>query len=760
MVLSLFLQLSFTILLFLSASATPVDFSGAKPACETKCGNITVPYPFGIGVECARSKGHSIICNSTYNPPKPFIQDGNNDEIVGISPTEVRITNTVAFRCYNQSGGSSNWSENWTHLAQTPYTFSEKSNRFISVGCNIIAFMQDYETGHSTSGCLSLCTTIESLVSGSCLGNGCCQTPIPKGLKHFGPHITRPYPDWHNETFSYSPCSYAFLADHQKFSFQPSDIYALSFFNTTREVPVVLDWVIDNITCKDAKRNSSSYACMKNTDCVDSDNGPGYRCSCRDGYEGNPYLTPGCHDIDECEDPNKNMCLSPSNCVNLPGTYNCTCPLGTYGDGRNNGRGCIPESKEVPYIAVTLGVGLGLLFVLVATYWLYYALNKRRAAKLRAKFFEQNGGLLLQQHLLSSQDEGGAVKLTRLYTAAELKEATNNYDESRILGRGGNGVVYKGIFPRHKTIVAIKKSQIVDKSQIEQFINEVVILTQINHRNVVKLLGCCLETEIPLLVYEYICNGTLYDHIHKRGLWSKLSWQNRLRIATETAGALGYLHSAASIPIIHRDVKSANILLDDNYNAKVADFGASRLIPLDQTQISTLVQGTLGYLDPEYFRTSKLTEKSDVYSFGVLLVELLTGEKPLSFERSEERRNLTAYFLVSMQENTLLNITEEHLIDEVDNEQVVSVAKLAMRCLNLRGEERPTMKQVLRELESVMKISEQYPWVKRSKQVTRRIFLDEPSQLEPVKTLDHCSNDSVGPYSLEDSMMLSMNLPR
>ncbi|XXG54248.1 hypothetical protein AAC387_Pa03g2183 [Persea americana] len=336
--------------------------------------------------------------------------------------------------------------------------------------------------------------------------------------------------------------------------------------------------------------------------------------------------------------------------------------------------------------------------------WAYWTFITGERIKRKEKFFIQNGGFLLQQKISSCR-----TRSFKIFTAKELERATENYSASRILGQGGLSVVYKGTLPDNRT-VAIKKSKIVDACQIEQFINEIDILSQINHRNVVKLLGCCLEYQVPLLVYEFISNGTLYTHIHGTGRIQSISLQNRLRIATETAEALAYLHSAASIPIVHRDVKSTNILLDDNLIAKVSDFGALRLVPIDQTQITTLVQGTSGYLDPEYFQTGQLTAKSDVYSFGVVLVELLTAKKPICLSRSQEDRNLAMYFISAMKENRLLQVLEDQVRNEGHETPLIAIAQLAKRCLKVRGEERPTMKEVVVELQGLRGF-QYHPWV-------------------------------------------------
>ncbi|KAJ6391740.1 hypothetical protein OIU77_025663 [Salix suchowensis] len=418
---------------------------------------------------------------------------------------------------------------------------------------------------------------------------------------------------------------------------------------------------------------------------------------------------------------------------------------GYHGDGRKDGEGC--SADQLLAVKILVGVGASVIVLVAVSGLLYFGHQKRKLIKLKEKYFQQNGGLMLQQRLAGREEPTSAAKI---YTAEELEKATDNFDESNIIGRGGYGIVYKGIFADN-TVVAIKKSRTVDNSQIEQFINEVVVLSQINHRNVVKLLGCCLETEVPLLVYECVSNGTLSSYIHDRNKAATFTWETRLRIAAETAGVLSYLHSAASMPIIHRDVKSNNILLDENHTAKVSDFGSSRLVPLDQAQISTMVQGTLGYLDPEYMLTSQLTEKSDVYSFGVVLVELLTGKKPLSFERPEEERSLAMLFLSALKEDRLFQILEDCIAKEGNVEQVDKVARLGKTCLRVKGEERPTMKEVAMELERLRMVGK-HPWTNVESNYEQTEYL-------LGKQIDACGHGKSGESSAGYQVIGSVLLP-
>ncbi|KAF6139794.1 hypothetical protein GIB67_022876 [Kingdonia uniflora] len=363
-------------------------------------------------------------------------------------------------------------------------------------------------------------------------------------------------------------------------------------------------------------------------------------------------------------------------------------------DTQNRMSGCVSLCQE----GVVGGVDVFLVLALV--FQIHRKLKKRKKLMLKKKFFKRNGGLLLEQQISSG---GRNAEKSRIFVTQELEKATDNFNESRVLGKGGHGTVYKGMLSNGR-IVAIKKSKIVDESQIGQFINELVILSQINHRHVVRLLGYCLETEVPLLVYEFVSNGTLSKHLHVKDHISSISWRDRLRIMKEVAGALSYLHSSASTPIFHRDIKSSNILLDENYRAKVSDFGISRSVFYEQTHLTTLAQGTFGYLDPGYFHSGQFTEKSDVYSFGIVVVELLTGQKPVSVTRSEEEANLAMHFISSVKEERVFEVLETRVANEARKEEIQVVARLTKKCLKLVGKKRPTIKEVVTQLENLREL--------------------------------------------------------
>ncbi|XP_057435731.1 wall-associated receptor kinase-like 2 [Lotus japonicus] len=396
--------------------------------------------------------------------------------------------------------------------------------------------------------------------------------------------------------------------------------------------------------------------------------------------------------------------LRGQSCKENPDKFYCKCSQALH-DGSSKGLFCnesdgqkFPAKLVVP---LGVGIGAGFLCLFVSGYKLYQYIQKKRKRIHTEKLFRQNGGYLLQEKF-SLYGNGEKAKL---FTAEELQRATDNYNRSRFLGQGGYGMVYKGMLP-DGTIVAVKRSKEIERSQIDTFVNEVVILSQINHRNIVKLLGCCLETETPLLVYEFIPNGTLSQHIHMKNYESSssLPWESRLRIACEVAGALAYMHFSASIPIFHRDIKPTNILLDSNFCAKVSDFGTSKSVPQDKTHLTTNVKGTFGYIDPEYFQSCQFTDKSDVYSFGVVLVELITGKRPISFFYEDEGQNLVGEFISLMKEDQLSQILDPVVVKEARIDDILSIASLARRCLRLNGKKRPTMKEVSAELEALRKV--------------------------------------------------------
>ncbi|KAG2700854.1 hypothetical protein I3760_06G017100 [Carya illinoinensis] len=299
--------------------------------------------------------------------------------------------------------------------------------------------------------------------------------------------------------------------------------------------------------------------------------------------------------------------------------------------------------------------------------------------------------------------EGGGVYFgVHIFPYSELQEATNNFDDEKELGDGGFGTVYYGKL-RDGREVAVKRLYEHNCRQVQQFINEVDILMRMRHKNLVSLYGCTSRRSRELLlVYEYIPNGTVADHIHgDRAAPGSLSWPTRMGIAIETASALAFLHAS---DIIHRDVKTNNILLDNNFCVKVADFGLSRLFPNDVTHVSTGPQGTPGYVDPEYHQCYQLTKKSDVYSFGVVLIELISSLPAVDITRHRHEINLADLAVNKIEQRALHELIDPHLGFQSDGEvkrMTISVASLAFQCIQGGQELRPSMVEVLEALKGI-----------------------------------------------------------
>ncbi|XP_024008166.1 putative wall-associated receptor kinase-like 11 isoform X2 [Eutrema salsugineum] len=715
------------IMLIIDSKVTALSSS-----CETEsCGSVRILYPFGIKEGCYLNEWYRIECK---NATSPFLFKLNM-EVVNISlPGDregsynsnsfgsIRVRNPITSVGCSRDGKES---RSVLNLTGSPFFFGT-GNNLVAVGCNSKASLTNIEP--NKVGCELNCTASkESLPSSSvpffdktgcsynalpytystvctknrgngersCDGNGCCQASAQSidAQQMIGVRID----NFDHGNSTSRKCRVAFLTDEMytvSNATKPEKLFAKGY----RYATVRIGWVIqtsnlsfvDSLSCRNTKEyNSLGFNDIKfGTSCTCSNitiSATNYAsCGCTQGYTGNPYLFNGCKDIDECQerdpDGSRRYCTgSGDTCVNLPGDVECV-------------------RDKTGAIMIGVGAGFGVLVLVGVIWFLRKFLKKRRKTQRKKKFFKRNGGLLLQQQLNTRE---GSIETTRIFSSKELEKATENFSENRILGQGGQGTVYKGMLVDGRT-VAVKKSKAVDEDKIEEFINEVVILSQVNHRHVVKLLGCCLETEVPVLVYEFIPNGNLLQHIHEETDAYTMIWGVRLRIAVDIAGALSYLHSSASSPIYHRDVKSTNILLDEKYRAKVSDFGTSRSVTLDHTHWTTFVSGTVGYVDPEYYGSSQYTDKSDVYSFGVILVELITGEKPvITFSDSQEIKGLADHFKAAMKENRFNDIMDARIRDACNPEQVMAVANLARRCLNSKGKKRPYMREVFTELEKI-----------------------------------------------------------
>ncbi|CAJ1932176.1 unnamed protein product [Sphenostylis stenocarpa] len=300
-------------------------------------------------------------------------------------------------------------------------------------------------------------------------------------------------------------------------------------------------------------------------------------------------------------------------------------------------------------------------------------------------------------------DPGGLGHSRSWFSYEELIKATNGFSSQSLLGEGGFGCVYKGLLPDGREI-AVKQLKIGGGQGEREFKAEVEIISRIHHRHLVSLVGYCIEDNRRLLVYDYVPNNTLYFHLHGEGQ-PVLEWANRVKIAAGAARGLAYLHEDCNPRIIHRDIKSSNILLDFNCEAKVSDFGLAKLALDANTHITTRVMGTFGYVAPEYASSGKLTEKSDVYSFGVVLLELITGRKPVDVSQPlgdeslvEWARPLLSHAIDSEE---LTSLADPRLEKNYVESELYCMIEVAAACVRHSASKRPRMGQVVRAFDSL-----------------------------------------------------------
>eukprot|EP00253_Pinus_taeda_P029351 PITA_29351 len=357
---------------------------------------------------------------------------------------------------------------------------------------------------------------------------------------------------------------------------------------------------------------------------------------------------------------------------------------------QRNGRG-MKASKKTPII---LGVVGGL--VLMLTLCLFAAWRSMKFAKLRSG--NEGNGATRFSELVDDDDEGEELVLFSnnrriIFTMETLLASTKNFDNQNKLGEGGFGPVYKGTTPDGKEI-AVKKLSKKSMQGRKEFLNEVKLGAEIQHRNLVCLLGCCVEGSERLLVYEYLPNKSLDQILFDPNKRNQLDWGKRYNIIMGVARGLLYLHQDSRPRIIHRDVKASNVLLDEELNPKIADFGLARLFPDGQTHINTRVVGTYGYMSPEYAMLGQVSVKTDVYSFGVLVLEIITGRKNTDYNLPPEMQILLGWVWKSYEAGNIVGIIDGAIIETCDEKQAVRCIQVGLLCIQAESSLRPPMSTV------------------------------------------------------------------
>ncbi|VAI36024.1 unnamed protein product [Triticum turgidum subsp. durum] len=804
-----------------AAASPPAPAPMGMPGCHTICGNISVPYPFGMGP----ASGEGGILQVQY------FSLFESSVLVKRTPGDVKIDRDGNGSIF--SGGP----DHGTYKIMISDDWSGGGNELVVLGCNVRATLKH---GNATvSACSTLCGddqppepmwSVPSRLESSmvCTGLGCCQAAIVAAAAAIGE--VRVQLEWFGRNRSADEermPTRMFVAKEGWFEKKhvseplllqkPSAMGAMGI-PVDYGVPVWLSWEVDT--------NISSSHGHGHVVCDQGTRG-GYACRCDIYYEGNPYIPDGCQEAEgdmcgrKCGDVDVlyPFGIGPSHCYR-PG-FNLTCD---YPSGKLPrlllDRFGIFQVQEISLPDTTLRV--------TSSFAVIEANSKNDFGFDFNNYFTSRGDVL---YSLSTRNElilSGCNVQATLHgldnDASIISGCTSFCSESDVsagrvpiarnkncygmgccqarisepLDGGMPGMLSLKFadmnnFPDNMSrppyaLIAEEgwfDNRLVSDQQTRALQNKLRFAPKVaanicksKHSrcipagtntgyscqcwegyqgNPYEPHGCKgdhISSKVPMLVYDFISNGTLYEHLHVEGPRS-LSWGDRLRIAIETSKSLAYLHSAAAIPIIHRDVKSANILLDDTLTAKVADFGASRYIPMEKSGLETRAQGTRGYWDPMYFYTGRLTEKSDVYSFGVVLVELLTRQKPSSYLSSNDE-SLVVHFVTLFAEGNLPHILDPQVIEE-GGKEVEEVAAIAIACVKLSGEDRPTMRQVELTLEGV-RTSEGH--VLHNAVAKEAHSNDIEVGVQSNKSVRKDNEGSTRQYSMEEEFILSASCPR
>ncbi|CDP10055.1 unnamed protein product [Coffea canephora] len=404
----------------------------------------------------------------------------------------------------------------------------------------------------------------------------------------------------------------------------------------------------------------------------------------------------------ECSPTSDRLCeYNCSSCISADCFSNCS----KAASGKKHGKFW---SFQLPVIVAEIAFAVFLVSVVSLTSMLYvrYRLRNCRCPgkSFKSKRSSGTGSFHTENGKVRPDLDELKIRRAKMFTYEELEKATGGFKEESQVGKGSFSCVFKGVL-KDGTVVAVKRAIMSSdmKKNSKEFHTELDLLSRLNHAHLLNLLGYCEEGGERLLVYEFMANGSLHQHLHGKNnaMKEQLDWVRRVTIAVQAARGIEYLHGYACPPVIHRDIKSSNILIDEEHNARVADFGLSLLGPANSSSpLAELPAGTLGYLDPEYYRLHYLTTKSDVYSFGVLLLEILSGRKAIDMQYEEG--NVVEWAVPLIKAGDIQAILDPILKQPSDLEALRRIANIASKCVRMRGKERPSMDKVTTALERAL----------------------------------------------------------